>query len=192
MDEDNINSLTIERKYSINNLEFIRFKINNSNFKLKNVFIRNNIGLNISTVSVRNVYFLDVESNNQNDLENLILSIEKKVLELFDNNDYELLKNSESLKDLSTDEIKTKFESSLFKNSFSNFCRCIVSHEDQQFELIIKNSDGQILTVEDFSPPKICNVNIKLNGLYINPYSIGISWKINEIEILDNDPTMID
>ncbi len=177
-----INSIQLGKK-NYKNIEFIDFKSENQIIEIDKVFIRNYIGQKINSVLNQDIYFIDLEFGQNNNLLMFFQQFEKKILELLQDDDFKLLKSCQQFQNYNqVENIKEQFISCIFKNSFDYFLRCKIKHNNLNFDLPFLNIENQCLPLEQFEINQYYHIEIQCNGIWIHNSNFGLSWNINKIK----------
>lgn len=176
-----INSLQLGKK-KYKDIEFIDLKSENKIIEIDKVFIRNYIGQKFNSVLNQDIYFIDLEFGQNNNLLIFFQQFEKKIVELLQNDDFKLLKSCQQFQNYDiVEDIQQQFISCIFKNSFDYFLRCKIKHNNLNFDLPFLDKENQFLSLEQFEINQYYHIEIQCNGIWVYNSKFGLSWNINKI-----------
>lgn len=173
--EYDLNNIKVGKKIFYN-IEFI--KIENCNLKLNNLFLRNNIGYKISDITKLEIYFLDLEFNNNQLMIEFITHLEEHLNYLIQKQELEFLKSANLINE--QNQLKT-FYSSIFKNEYDYFIRLKLPHKNNEFIFEYCDKNNQKIDIQNLKINNITDCNISCNGIWISENSFGISWNLDKI-----------
>ncbi len=175
--EFDFNSLEVGKKYFI---KYQFYKINNCKIYLNDLFLRNYIGLKINGFSKNEIYFIDLEFKQNNEIYNFFNELENYICNIIKNNnnsnfDELILSNETNIIDHKT------FVSCIFENEFDYFIRLKIPTNNLNFNLEYLDKNNNKLNIEDININKIVDCYISCNGIWTTEKGYGISWNIDKL-----------
>lgn len=178
------------KNFNINNIELgkkIFYKtefidLNNIHLRLNNIYLRNGICYKLQCLSNKDVYFIDLEFNKDSEINNFFLDLEEKILQLLENDNFNILKSTTPFQSGSEHEdYKQYFHSGVFKNNFNSFLRVKIPHDQNEFKLLYIDKNNRVFNTAELEHTSYIDCEISCNGIWITNEGFGLSWNISTI-----------